>query len=365
MQEDESEMIFPPKIKILWRKTHMKKVRALVLAVMMLAAMGTMAFAADIMPGTTIKIPVAPTTDTTVGANVLIAAADGISADFNVAVSAVTGAPDKVEVTAKNYSIVNVKWDSGKEFVESLKINDETGNVELKLKQDYTAAIKTTNPKKLAGSFTLRQKGASNKAITYSLTPASNLFVGYRTETLPVPAAVGDDAPIATVEKKIYTTPDIAYSNLTFKTINGDDVNVRVYAKEKYFVASNANADNKILIANADSDADISFLNFPAKPTFNSNATIYFYSVDEEAFIYENKDGKLVKSAAKWDEDEGCWLLKTRTLGSYVISDKALVSAAATETPDNPDTGANDVVGLATALAAVALVSAAAVSLKK
>ena len=71
----------------------------------------------------------------------------------------------------------------------------------------------------------------------------------------------------------------------------------------------------------------------------------------------------------KWDEDEGCYILKTRTLGNYVFSDVALPLDVANNTTDtpvtNPDTGANDVVGIATALAAVALVSAAAVSLKK
>ena len=69
----------------------------------------------------------------------------------------------------------------------------------------------------------------------------------------------------------------------------------------------------------------------------------------------------------KWDEDEGAYVLKTRTLGKYVFSDKPLKVTATTDTPEtnNPDTGANDVVGVATALAAVALVSAAAVSLKK
>ena len=73
----------------------------------------------------------------------------------------------------------------------------------------------------------------------------------------------------------------------------------------------------------------------------------------------------------KWDDDEGCYILKTRILGDYVFSDVKLdITADAADdtnngTVTNPDTGANDVVGIATALAAVALVSAAAVSLKK
>ena len=76
----------------------------------------------------------------------------------------------------------------------------------------------------------------------------------------------------------------------------------------------------------------------------------------------------------------GSWELKTRTLGSYVISDKALRSPTGTSSgssgssggsvnndtgTNNPSTGANDVTGVATALALISLASAAAISLKK
>ncbi len=78
------------------------------------------------------------------------------------------------------------------------------------------------------------------------------------------------------------------------------------------------------------------------------------------------KNGKLVESNAKWSEDDGAFVLKTRTLGNYVFSDVELnVTETVDDTTKNPDTGANDVVGIAAALGAVALVSAAAVSLKK
>ena len=53
----------------------------------------------------------------------------------------------------------------------------------------------------------------------------------------------------------------------------------------------------------------------------------------------------------------------TKSPKSYVISDVELVAAA--EDSKNPDTGANDVVGVAAALAVVSLVAGAAVSLKK
>ena len=136
-----------------------------------------------------------------------------------------------------------------------------------------------------------------------------------------------------------------------------------------------------ILKKYADVDADLTFLNFPGEPTFNATATVRFYK-EEGTYIYQNKGGKLsavtVDAASagsagqtagnvKWDDDEGCYVLRTRTLGKYVFSDKPLNVSAASDSAatTNPDTGANDVVGIASALAAVALVSAAAVSLKK
>ena len=152
---------------------------------------------------------------------------------------------------------------------------------------------------------------------------------------------------------------------MEFTAADGDtDVSVRVYDGDKLYLYSDVDADTDVLKAYADADADITFLNFPGTPTFNSTATVYFYK-EEGTYVYGVKDGKLVNVNAKWSDDESGFVLKTRTLGSYVFSDKKLSVSAPAAGSENPDTGANDVVGIATALAAVALVSAAAVSLKK
>lgn len=87
---------------------------------------------------------------------------------------------------------------------------------------------------------------------------------------------------------------------------------------------------------------------------------------NKDAFIYAiDKDGKLSDSGFKWDDDNDVWTKSTRNLtGCYVLSDIELKSAAAGDST-NPDTGANDIVGIASALAVVAVISAAAISLKK
>ena len=170
----------------------------------------------------------------------------------------------------------------------------------------------------------------------------------------------GDPEEPDLLDDTVHTTDD--YGTVILNTEDEDvEVTFRGYKGDELFLYNKTSANSALLKAYADKDADITFLTFEAEPTFNSTATVRFYK-DEESHVYVMKDGKLVNEV-KWDEDESCFLLKTRTLGAYVFSDKALPFNV--ETTANPDTGANDVVGIATALAAVALVSAAAVSLKK
>lgn len=90
--------------------------------------------------------------------------------------------------------------------------------------------------------------------------------------------------------------------------------------------------------------------------------TIPADSIDGKApFIYNYEDGKLtVCEDAKYDDGKEEFTIKTNKLGNYIISDKELVAAdgegeTGTDAETNPDTGANDFVGLAVALAVVSV----------
>ena len=375
----------------------MKKVLALVLAVMMLA---TVAFAADAtvdkdltgsnekvkgswLPGDTIKI-----TDSgfvTEFSNDFVLWADKANS---------TKTPVKA-FNNTNYTITGVKYTEGKALVASVKLSDANDRIEIVLNSDYS----NTNKKALDLTFTMKGKkvGKADKAPNFTIRVVGT--VGYALEestlylskdgdvVLPKDVTVNGTAVIGFAKEKLYKVKDsgdVNYGTLEFTAEDGDtDVEVRVYDGDKLYLYNNVDADSDILKKYADEDADITFLNFPGKPTFNATATVRFYK-EEGTYIYELKDGNLTAITAeaasagaagqtagkvKWDEDEGCYILKTRTLGNYVFSDVALPLDVANNTTDtpvtNPDTGANDVVGIATALAAVALVSAAAVSLKK
>ena len=76
-------------------------------------------------------------------------------------------------------------------------------------------------------------------------------------------------------------------------------------------------------------------------------------------------DGSVVDLGATFNANKVLTATATLT-GPVIVTEKAITAtAASTGTTTNPGTGANDVVGVAAALAVVALVSGAAISLKK
>ncbi len=381
----------------------MKKVLALVLAVMMMA---TVAFAEVVVtPGYN---DVSSSTKDKVPGSKIEVNDSGLAPSF-------TGSLLKA-INSTNYSITKVEWKEGRNLVESVKFDDANDKLVIKLKQDYTL----TTMKSLYGEVNLKGKkvGKGNRPddlvikIGYTWNAGTSSWdvdpvsVGYiladgkggnpviqitsNNDAVLTPNSTtianfddrGNDTGKANDAKnylwKVVEGGGEKQGTLEFTSADGDtDVEVRVYDGDKLYLFNNVEPDTDVLKKYADVDADITFLNFLGKPTFNSTATVRFYK-EEGTYIYENKDGNLSRVTAasagaagqaagsvKWDEEEGAYVLKTRTLGNYVFSDKPLAVTAAPAGNNNPDTGANDVVGIATALAAVALVSAAAVSLKK
>lgn len=345
----------------------MKKVLALVLAVMMLS---TMAFASGITIGSTSNTDVDVSDDDN---KITISGGVFLPGD-KIYVYKNGSTDDKIkEINSDNYSITKVKYDEGRSLVDDIYFDDDNDQLVIQLADNTNL----TATKDLEFTFTLKGKGRDvddvdvtiDTSVGYGLL--SRAYLIYDTDDVRFSNAYSAEGQMA--EKYFYevktsskATDDPAYGDLELTTKDGDvDLVVRVYDGDKLYLYNTVKANKDILKEYADSDAELSFLSFPGDTTFNATATLYMYK-DEDSYIYEIKDGKLVESNAKWSEDDGAWILKARTLGSYVFSDVELdVTEDVDDTVENPDTGANDVVGIAAALGVVALVSAAAVSLKK
>ena len=115
---------------------------------------------------------------------------------------------------------------------------------------------------------------------------------------------------------------------------------VKASGQDDLFLAVNEDANKKVVLANQ--DAKMTFVNFPGKPEFDFTGVAKFAVEDPDInyYFYQIVDDKPVKTSATYNKEDECFELRTRTLGSYVISDKELEAADTTEKPttDKPTT---------------------------
>ena len=244
-----------------------------------------------------------------------------------------------------------------------------------------TVYIGTDNDEEIEGLESLltyvsaddKQKGVTPKSYlgidpkTGTVEEASDILDGYifkfSTSATEKSGTMKEDVPMAGA----YT----ADTMLTQEYGDALTLEARVYHNDKLYFGISNTPKKAVINRMADSDGDLDFFLFNTNKeytTFNSNVKIQFNDADEDCFVYKINDNGYLVPTGEYSEEDGCWIVKTRTLGQYVVSDIELqdnVIATDDTANGNPDTGANDVVGIATALAAVALVSAAAISLKK
>ena len=282
-------------------------------------------------------------------------------------------------VTSKNFSI-STKWGKNDDkMVESVKFDsDHDACIVVTLKENYTIE----DLKTLEGTVTLKTKrvladaagnGAIAKGTEYELE--LNDFVANDVVLVDGRDKKDDAEEIDVLNNTIYKMDNSGWVKFCTSSDLGS-VLVRLPEGKKVFAYYNEDAIDEIEDKYYDLDADINYINFVAKPNLGQKAEVAIQGdYSDKYYLYEYVGGKLNEIKADWDEEDGLFEFTTTKLGSYVISDKALVAEAdeaededkADETTEskNPDTGANDVVGVAVALAAVSLVAAGAVSLKK
>ena len=177
----------------------MKKVLALVLAVMMMATVAFAGIVTQVAPGSKLTLPLS---------NVPGATAMNYGSSDTVTVSA-TSTPwsTNKEIVGKNFSISNIKWTKGSAQIASVSINSDD-EIVIEFKQDYTL----TKLKPVEGSFKVVQKGTG---VSNTVTIGANaLNVAYKTgylaidSTGAVVATTSYDAGVATT-----TTHAIAPAN--------------------------------------------------------------------------------------------------------------------------------------------------------
>jgi hypothetical protein len=252
--------------------------------------------------------------------------------------SQVSDALDNSErLTTENYRI-SFDIEHGANYVANVYIDDENELAVIKLKTDYGMY----KEKVIDGELELRHK-ESRKSYKIPVSfKMNNIF----DDTSIDFTTAGDEISLIPGDNTVYEVTDTAsYGTLIFMGVDGStEVIVRVYEGDHFYLASNENVNKTVVRNNEDVigvDTDIRFLNFPAAPKFDATATVYFYDTDKDYHVYAiGSDNKLTEIGA-WDEEEGCIVYKTKSLGSYVICDTKLAVEAATKpaAPSKPNPG--------------------------
>ncbi len=383
----------------------MKKVLALVLAVIMVC---TMAFAANVVNAGTIVIGGGNASTTPGETYVQLVPGSTLTVKFNDGTKFYTegtGANEKL-VPAKN--TVTVTFSKGAEWVASqgwvqvknANSNDSTVIVgtgenikyyeyQITLKQDYTKAYDEKVCDLSISKITLRADGYAEDTQFAETNTSKIVFgVGYVTADIAVAFDANGNltAPThANLENgTIYTIKSITVGNkatntatasMSYPAIGGTGMTASIalaVGQKMLYVASEKGVSFVEGVDKGYKEAELVAPTTKGFNEFNTTAKVVFNqgaaNADKVYNVYaKDLSGKVTKLAATLDR--GVLTFNVPALSAFIITTGS-VTATAVEpaTPGsttNPGTGANDVVGVAAALAVVALVSGAAISLKK
>lgn len=342
----------------------MKKTLALVLAALMTAGMTTVAFAAD-------PVPVLGYKDNATGAVVAVKTESG-AYELTTAFDSNFESGEKVYIPISMWADDTAQTGKGsidstddvtlvtdKDDIKGYKIYTDwkVGDVDVKPYIDYvkfdgkyayavvveipeTVGAKTID---LAGTITIAKTSTAAKDKT---TPATFDF---------------DTAYSASGEAKVELPTEALPSGGALVKFEDEcgEIDIEFGEEALFTVDANGQGDLNLMyntdflseVAALDESANMDFLTFEGNPSFNKNGTLYIYADDDTGFLYQVVDGELKAVDAEYDEDYEAWFFKTRTLGTYVLSDKEIENLVITDgdedasssTTDggkeNPDTG--------------------------
>jgi len=241
---------------------------------------------------------------------------------------------------------VSAKWDSNGKYVKSTEI--------VKKDDYYHIAIVTqgseTKEKDVEGTITLTGKAYATPT---DADKDQKKVKGDKAEidvTITLGFKKANDL-VATEDGLLFNFEDLdeqdEETEITFE--EDDDVSFTVDTTHQGEIVIGMDTDEIDAVEDAYPSANLDFFNFNGA-TFRKTGTLLLPG-EEGQFVYEYKDGALQAVNAKWDSYEEAFVIKTKTLGQYVISDVELAVGAAVAPAEgaaaapavvaaNPSTGA-------------------------
>ena len=236
--------------------------------------------------------------------------------------------PLDCELDKEYFSGVTPRWKKGKDYIERVYFDDGDDYVTIIIRDD----ISVSSEKEIYGTLRIRDTDARRNYeceieegdLTLAPYEKSNMeYLGNREFTLPwdyqsnevkFVTEDGDDYGTFTAEFDDDRGHDIAY----FVT--------KIVDQSPLYLGFNENEVEEV--ADEYPRADLRFITWPAWPTFDIEGDLGIYMEPEE-FIYGiDEDGELYRLGGSYDTSTGAYVIETATLGSYVISDRQLISGS-------------------------------------
>ena len=228
---------------------------------------------------------------------------------------------------------VSATWTRGGEYIEDVYFEDGDSYVTIEIK----GGITTTSDKEIAGTVKILLKDFPNMPnVTYTckINRGDVVIKG-----------IDEKSRMVYLDDKEFGLPDdYQEKQVRFVTEDGDEYGtfigefygersgqdvatyrVRIIDQKSLYLgfseASNSTLQKKY------PNADLRFINWTARPTFDQAGKLSIY-MDPEEYIYGvNDDNTLYRLGGTYDEDNDAYVISTKTLGCSVISDTALTAS--------------------------------------
>ncbi|HWP51915.1 MAG TPA: hypothetical protein VN626_09510 [Clostridia bacterium] len=238
---------------------------------------------------------------------------------------------------------VKADWDMNGKLVKSLEVTKKkiTGET-LSQKYIYFLAINlaestSTSAVDVVGTVEMRKSGSFDYE---DMQLDVNMEVAYPVASDTI---ITEDLQIF---KEGYGFIGDSEEEFSFECDDDSYFTVNTVGQSKLLISASTDFDSKI--ADLYSTANLNFF-YGNGATFNKTGVLTL-AADEGSYLYQLKDdGNMVRLNAEYDEYDEAFLIKTKTLGKYIVSDTALTIVNVPENnggtttptnPSNPSTGA-------------------------
>jgi len=324
--------ILTKKVRIYYLEVEneMKRMLSVVVALVMMVSLSTVAFAEkgkddgisqfgglEVSPGDTIEVD----TDWFYGKWTVREDGKRVTYDTN---------EEPIGTLDKEYHKVAASWTKGEDCIESVYFEDGDGFVTIELK----GGMSSTADKDITGTVKIIESNYPNKpSVTYTCKINRGDLVLKGIDEKSRMVSYGDKEfglPYDYQEKQVRFSTEDEEDYGTFigefqSERSGADVatfRVRIIDQKSLYLGFSEATNSKL--AKKYPDADLRFINWTARPTFEREGKLSIYMYPDEYIYGVNDDSSLYRLGGTYDEDNEAYVITTKTLGNYVISDTAL-----------------------------------------